>query len=174
MTRIGPSVTSPPMSAWGQKRTSRDIAIYVRFRGQSRHPKGTVGISRSECPLLAAKRTFASSPLNVCLQPEADIRHPAHIRINADRPGNRDGPEGASSRQPPESRGGFRRELPGSVQSDPQTTVDFRFDLVAISEFPDDATAATFVLRLGALGNVRTTTVKAFPENAYRKIVEAV
>ena len=48
------------------------------------------------------------------------------------------------------------------------------YDLVSISEFPDDATAATFVLRLGALGNVRTTTVKAFPENAYRKIVEAV
>jgi len=48
------------------------------------------------------------------------------------------------------------------------------YDLVAISEFPDDATAATFVLRLGTQGNVRTTTVKAFPENAYRKIVEAV
>ncbi len=48
------------------------------------------------------------------------------------------------------------------------------YDLVAISEFPDDATAATFVLRLGVFGNVRTTTVKAFPENAYRKIVEAV
>ncbi len=48
------------------------------------------------------------------------------------------------------------------------------YDLVAISEFPDDATAATFVLRLGAFGNVRTTTVKAFPENAYRKIIEAV
>ena len=48
------------------------------------------------------------------------------------------------------------------------------YDLVAISEFPDDATAATFVLRLGVLGNIRTTTVKAFPENAYRKIVEAV
>jgi uncharacterized protein with GYD domain len=48
------------------------------------------------------------------------------------------------------------------------------YDLVAISEFPDDATAATFALKIGALGNVRTTTVKAFPENAYRKIVEAV
>jgi len=48
------------------------------------------------------------------------------------------------------------------------------YDLVAISEFPDDATAATFVLRLGALGNVRTTTVKAFPENAYRRILESV
>ncbi len=47
-------------------------------------------------------------------------------------------------------------------------------DLIAISEFPDDATAATFVLRVGALGNVRITTAKAFPESAYRKIVEAV
>ena len=47
----------------------------------------------------------------------------------------------------------------------------------ASPKFVDEAeaaTAATFVLRLGALGNVRTTTVKAFPENAYRKIVEAV
>ncbi len=48
------------------------------------------------------------------------------------------------------------------------------YDLIAISEFPDDATAATFVLKIGAIGNVRTTTVKAFPENAYRKIVEAL
>ncbi len=35
-------------------------------------------------------------------------------------------------------------------------------------------TAVTFALKVGAMGNVRTTTVKAFPENAYRKIVEAV
>ncbi len=48
------------------------------------------------------------------------------------------------------------------------------YDLVAISQFPDDPTAATFVLRLGALGNVRTTTLKAFPEDVYRKIVETV
>ncbi len=48
------------------------------------------------------------------------------------------------------------------------------YDLVAISEFTDDATAVTFALKVGAMGNVRTTTVKAFPENAYRKIVEAV
>ena len=47
-------------------------------------------------------------------------------------------------------------------------------DLIAIVDFPDDATAATFVLRVGALGNVRITTLKAFPENAYRKIIEAV
>ena len=48
------------------------------------------------------------------------------------------------------------------------------YDLIAISQFPDDETAATFVLRIGALGNVRTTTVKAFPEDVYRRIVETV
>ena len=48
------------------------------------------------------------------------------------------------------------------------------YDLVAVSDFPDDATAATFSLKVGALGNVRITTVKAFPEAAYRKIIEAV
>ena len=48
------------------------------------------------------------------------------------------------------------------------------YDLVAISEFTDDATAVTFALKVGAMGNVRITTVKAFPENAYRKIVEAL
>lgn len=48
------------------------------------------------------------------------------------------------------------------------------YDLIAISDFPDDATAATFALKVGALGNVRITTIKAFPEDAYRKIVEAV
>ena len=48
------------------------------------------------------------------------------------------------------------------------------YDLIAVSDFPDDATAATFALRVGALGNVRIVTVKAFPEDAYRKIVDAV
>ena len=48
------------------------------------------------------------------------------------------------------------------------------YDLMAIAEFPDDATAATFSLKVGALGNVRIETAKAFPEGAYRKIVEAV
>ncbi len=56
-----------PMSAMGQKQTSREIAIYVRYWGQSGHPKGTVGISRFECPLSGVKRTFASGPLDVCL-----------------------------------------------------------------------------------------------------------
>jgi uncharacterized protein with GYD domain len=48
------------------------------------------------------------------------------------------------------------------------------YDIVAIADFPDDATAATFVLRLGGLGNVKATTLKAFQEDAFRMIVNAV
>ena len=44
-------------------------------------------------------------------------------------------------------------------------------DMVVIYELPDDATAARFSLRLGMLGYVRTTTLKAFPEAAYREII---
>ena len=41
------------------------------------------------------------------------------------------------------------------------------YDLIFIYEAVDDATAARFTLGLGMLGNVRTTTMKAFPEAAY-------
>ncbi len=44
-------------------------------------------------------------------------------------------------------------------------------DLVAIYEAPDDAVAARFTLQLGMLGNVRTKTLKAFPEAAFREII---
>ena len=44
-------------------------------------------------------------------------------------------------------------------------------DLVVIYEASDDATAARFTLRLGMQGYVRTTTLKAFPEAAYREII---
>src|SRR3979411_2361548 len=43
------------------------------------------------------------------------------------------------------------------------------YDIVAIYEAPDDAVAARFNLQLGMLGNIRTRTLKAFPEAAYRK-----
>jgi uncharacterized protein with GYD domain len=45
------------------------------------------------------------------------------------------------------------------------------YDMVVAYEAPDDATAARFTLRLGTLGHVRTTTLKAFPEAAYREII---
>jgi uncharacterized protein with GYD domain len=40
-------------------------------------------------------------------------------------------------------------------------------------EAPDDAAVAKFVIALCSLGNVRTTTLKAFPETEYRAIIEA-
>jgi uncharacterized protein with GYD domain len=45
------------------------------------------------------------------------------------------------------------------------------YDLVMIYEAPDDAVAARFALVLGMLGTVRTRTLKAFPEAAYREII---
>lgn len=45
------------------------------------------------------------------------------------------------------------------------------YDLVTVSEFPDDDAVAKFMLRLGGAGNARTTTMKAWPEAAYREIV---
>src|SRR3954463_9150196 len=47
-------------------------------------------------------------------------------------------------------------------------------DLVLVYEAPDDAVAARFTLGLGKLGNVRTTTMKAFPEAAYREIIASL
>jgi uncharacterized protein with GYD domain len=48
------------------------------------------------------------------------------------------------------------------------------YDIVAIYEAPDDAVAARFNLQLGMLGNIRSQTMKAFPESAYRRIVDSL
>jgi uncharacterized protein with GYD domain len=48
------------------------------------------------------------------------------------------------------------------------------YDIVAFYEAPDDAVAARFTLMLGGAGNVRTTTMKAFPESAYREIISSL
>ena len=45
------------------------------------------------------------------------------------------------------------------------------YDLVVQSEFPDDQSATAFLLRLGALGNVRTTTLRAFGEDEVASII---
>ena len=44
-------------------------------------------------------------------------------------------------------------------------------DLVAVCEAPDDAVMARFTLALGMSGNVRSRTMKAFPETAYRELI---
>ncbi len=48
------------------------------------------------------------------------------------------------------------------------------YDLIIIYEAPDDAVAARFTLLLGMLGTVRTKTLKAFPEGAYRQIIASL
>ena len=48
------------------------------------------------------------------------------------------------------------------------------FDFVAICEAADDAVMARFALQLGGLGFVRTRTLKAFPESAYREIIRSL
>jgi uncharacterized protein with GYD domain len=47
-------------------------------------------------------------------------------------------------------------------------------DMVLIYETPDDAVAARFSLMLNRLGAVRTRTMKAYPEAAYRQIVASL
>ena len=47
-------------------------------------------------------------------------------------------------------------------------------DMVLVYEAPDDAVAARFTLQIGQLGNIRTRTLKAFPEAAYREIITSL
>src|SRR5215471_6846725 len=48
------------------------------------------------------------------------------------------------------------------------------YDLTVVYEAPDDAVATRFTLQLGMLGTVRTKTLKAFPEAAYREIIASL
>jgi uncharacterized protein with GYD domain len=48
------------------------------------------------------------------------------------------------------------------------------YDMVAVVEAPDDAVLARFSLMLAASGNIRTRTLKAFPEFAYREIITSL
>ncbi len=48
------------------------------------------------------------------------------------------------------------------------------YDAVAIVEGPDDETAAKLLLTIGAQGNIRTTTFRAFTEDEFRKIIAAL
>ncbi len=48
------------------------------------------------------------------------------------------------------------------------------YDLVIHAEAASDEAMATFVMSLASKGNVRTTTLKVFPEAEYDKIVAAL
>jgi uncharacterized protein with GYD domain len=46
-----------------------------------------------------------------------------------------------------------------------------QYDFLLVVEIPDDEKLAALVLRVGSLGNVRTTTLRAYTEAEYRKII---
>ncbi|HEX9898081.1 MAG TPA: GYD domain-containing protein [Candidatus Methylomirabilis sp.] len=48
------------------------------------------------------------------------------------------------------------------------------YDIAIVAEAPSDDVIAKFSLASGSLGNIRTTTLKAFPEGEYRKIIAAL
>ncbi len=48
------------------------------------------------------------------------------------------------------------------------------YDLIATVEAEEDDAVARFALALGSIGNVRSTTLKAFTEQEYRNIVETL
>ena len=64
------------------------------------------------------------------------------------------------------------REMGGTFKSFYMTMGEY--DLIAVYEAPDDAIAARFTLQVSQLGNIRTKTLKAFPEAAYREIIASL
>jgi uncharacterized protein with GYD domain len=46
------------------------------------------------------------------------------------------------------------------------------YDLVAIADAPDDESLTAAMLSLGALGNVRSTTLRAFSQEEFVRVVE--
>ncbi|MGH6926533.1 MAG: GYD domain-containing protein [Propylenella sp.] len=48
------------------------------------------------------------------------------------------------------------------------------YDMVVAFEAPDDESMAKYLLTIGSQGNVRSTSLKAFSESAYKKIVGAL
>jgi uncharacterized protein with GYD domain len=48
------------------------------------------------------------------------------------------------------------------------------YDYVAISEFPSEEIATAFILKLGSLGNVKATTLRAFTVEEFTEIVKKI
>jgi len=61
------------------------------------------------------------------------------------------------------------KEMGGEIKAFYLTTGSY--DMLAIVDVPNDATLAKRLLWLGAQGNLRTQTVKAFTEDEFRGIV---
>jgi len=61
------------------------------------------------------------------------------------------------------------KDLGGEVKSFYMTL--WAYDLVLIVDMPNNDKLASLALKLGSLGNVRSTTLRAFPEEDYRRII---
>jgi uncharacterized protein with GYD domain len=61
------------------------------------------------------------------------------------------------------------KDLGGEVKSFYMTLG--AYDVVLIVEMPNNDKLASLGLKLGSLGNMRSTTLKAFPEDDYRRII---
>lgn len=48
------------------------------------------------------------------------------------------------------------------------------YDLVVVTEAPNDETVARLTLATGSMGNVRTTTMRAFNREEFRKIIASL
>ena len=48
------------------------------------------------------------------------------------------------------------------------------YDYVAIAEFPGDEAGMAFLMALGSMGNLRTTSLKAFTEEEFANIVKKI
>ena len=85
-------------------------------------------------------------------------------------------PQGIANIKESPDRANAARELArtcGAEMKDFYMTLG-AYDIVATVEAPNDQAVAKFVLALGSLGNVRTTTLKAFTEPEYREIIQAL
>jgi uncharacterized protein with GYD domain len=49
-----------------------------------------------------------------------------------------------------------------------------QYDMVVVSEAPDDETASKIALAIGSKGGIRTETLRAYNEHEYRKIMAAL
>ncbi len=49
-----------------------------------------------------------------------------------------------------------------------------RYDLVVVSEAPDDETAAKLALAIGSRGSLRGETLRSFPEDEYRPLINSL
>lgn len=63
-------------------------------------------------------------------------------------------------------------EMGGSIKSFFFTLGHYEF--IMVIEAPDDAVTARFAMKVGMVGNVRTEVMKAFPEGAFREIIQTI